>query len=350
MYEDKTYENIREDIINDIDYDIDKSEGSFTNNMISPIALEVSKAYSEFDKMLGIMFLEDSADVYIDKRCSEFGIYRKQGTKARGQIKITGANGTKILKGSLFATESGLIFESEIDSTIVSDCVIVDTIAYQIGTEYNVPINAIIQLPITITGVVSICNEVGFVGGTNIENDTELTLRCLEHLQLPSTSGNIYHYKEWAKSVNGVGDARVFPLANGNGTVSVLIVDSNKFVANAELITATSNYIESVRPIGASVTVSTPISVIINISATIVIKSTSTISDVQKEFESKVKNYIKESVFKSSYISYAIIGALLLDVVGVSDYSNLTLNNGTSNIMLEDTQVATFGGVMLNVN
>lgn len=60
------------------------------------------------------------------------------------------------------------------------------------------------------------------------ETDDELRARYYIKIQTPATSGNAYHYRLWSKEVSGVGDAKVYPLWNGNGTVKVLIIDSNK--------------------------------------------------------------------------------------------------------------------------
>ena len=43
----KTYENIKNRILDNMKIDIDKREGSFLNNMVSPISQELAKAYIE---------------------------------------------------------------------------------------------------------------------------------------------------------------------------------------------------------------------------------------------------------------------------------------------------------------
>ena len=66
MYENKTYENIKASILSDIS-GIDKREGSIVNDMVSPVSLELENVYAQFDKMLGVMFLDSSAGEYIEK-------------------------------------------------------------------------------------------------------------------------------------------------------------------------------------------------------------------------------------------------------------------------------------------
>ena len=55
--------------------------------------------------------------------------------------------------------------------------------------------------------------------------------RFYEKVRLPATSGNAYHYQQWALEVSGVGAAKVFPLDNGPGTVGILVVDNDMSVS-----------------------------------------------------------------------------------------------------------------------
>ncbi|PKB52312.1 hypothetical protein CRH03_25265 [Clostridium sp. HMb25] len=49
---------------------------------------------------------------------------------------------------------------------------------------------------------------------------------------------------------NGVGAAKVFPLADGPGTVKVVIADEDRSGASAALINKVKEHIEGLRPIG----------------------------------------------------------------------------------------------------
>lgn len=163
-----------------------------------------------------------------------------------------------------------------------------------------------------------------------------------------ATSGNANHYKLWSLEVAGVGDVKVFPLWNGAGTVKVVIIDSNKQPASSEIVNAVTTYIEENRPIGANVTVQSASALNINITATIVRDSNYTTEQVLTNVSTKITSYLKSIAFKQSYVSYAQIGSLILDSEGVLDYSNLTVNGGTSNITIGDEQVAILGQVVLN--
>ena len=80
MFSDKTFESIRDNILNNISATLDKREGSFTHDMVSSVAGELAKAYINMSDILSLGFIEDTFDTYLDKRVSEFGVYRKAGT------------------------------------------------------------------------------------------------------------------------------------------------------------------------------------------------------------------------------------------------------------------------------
>lgn len=348
MYEDKTYENIKQNILDNTNIDINKDEGSFLNNMNSPVALELEKCYAEFEKLLSIMFLDSSVENFIDRRVSEYGISRKQGTKATGIATFTGNAGTIISKGTLIATNTNLAFETMEIKVIGDTTVDIPIQAVEIGRQFNVQANTIIKLPFSITGVSSVKNNNITSGGTDIETDEELVKRFLLQLQNPSTSGNAAHYKQWALSVNGIGNAKVIPTWNGNGTVKVLIVDSNKSPANSNLIANVSDYIDTVRPIGIDVTVAAPTAKNINITAVLSLDTDSALNDVENLFYNAVNEYLKSIVFTSNTVSYAKIGSILLDTKGVLDYANLNVNGGSANISIENTEVPIIGTIILN--
>ena len=71
-----SYETIKQRILDSIVIDIDKREGSFTNNMISPVVEELAKAYINMSDILSLGFIEDNFDTFLDQRVSEFGVYR----------------------------------------------------------------------------------------------------------------------------------------------------------------------------------------------------------------------------------------------------------------------------------
>ena len=334
-YNQETYEAIRQRILDSMTNDIDKREGSFVSNMISPVGVEFAKYYIELDNILSIMFLEDATNEYLDKKVYDFGIERKMGTVARGTIKVTGENGTHIPQNSEVISQSGLSFFTVEDVWINEGEAIVEVEASDVGTEYNIIQNSIDKFVININGVESVTNEKEFKEGTNVETDEELRERFFEVVRRPATSGNIYHYEQWAKEIDGINQARVKPLWNGNGTVKVIVSNDNSIV-DEEIVSKCQEYINTVKPIGADVTVITPTSLDINVTANIYIENGYDATKAKLDFEENLKKYLSSC---NDTVVYTRVASCLGSVEGIKDYSELKLNGATSNISFDDEKL-----------
>jgi uncharacterized phage protein gp47/JayE len=343
VFEDITAESIKQNILNAMQTDIDKREGSYTSDMVAPVATELWKVYTAMNALLPIAFVDETSGEYIDKRAAEVGITRKAGTKAHAELTLTGTAGTVVPAGTVFLTPDGLEYETDADAVLdSSETAVVTANAAEVGEAYNVPAGSITNQYNSLAGLSSVTNQAAAVGGTDPETDESLVNRYYSYLQKPATSGNAHHYEQWALEVDGVGDAKIFPLWNGPGTVKVLIVDSNKQSASNEIIQSAAEHIEKVRPIGANVTVESATELSINVNAKINLAHGYSIQNVQSAFAHILEEYRKSIVFKNSYVSYAYVGKLLFDTDGVLDYSDLTLNSAMQNVSIEAEEIPVF--------
>lgn len=220
-------------------------------------------------------------------------------------------------------------------------------------------------MPVTIEGMTSVTNNAVAYDGYDAESDESLRQRYYEILSQPPTSGNKYHYLIWAKEVVGVGDAKVYSLWDGDNTVKVVIIDENKQIANADLIARCQTHIDPLgadgkpqgngsgaAPVGAYCTVATATAKNILISIK-VIKSNNNYTDdeIKTNISNNITEYFKGIALNesNSYVSYAKIGDLVFNAEGVADYSNLTVNDGTSNITLSLTSALTEVPVLTGV-
>ena len=343
-----TYENIKQRILDNIQTDIDKREGSFTQNLISPISQELAKFYIEQEDLVNMAFVRNGFFNYLDDKCWEYGIDRKIGTSAVGEVTFEGADGTSISNGTV-------IYHNDLYYVVLNDADIsngkADLIveAYEMGKKYNVIRNTEFALKENIQGVTRVYAKEDFKGGTDTETDEELRDRYFDTIKKSYTSGNVAHYEAWTTEVSGVGLCKVYPLKNGNGTVEVVITDSNMLGASSELIESVKANIEEKRPIGANVSVVSATEKAINITANITLANGYTVEEIKTEFTNKVTEYLKDISFKSSYVSNARLGNLLLDTNGVFDYTEFKINNLSTNIALSDIEVPKLGTIEFEV-
>ncbi|WP_282804589.1 baseplate J/gp47 family protein [Clostridium tetani] len=346
MFEEQTEEVILKRMMDKVPEDLDKREGSIIFNTLAPVALELAFGYSQLSHFLDCAFPNiDTPVEYIEERANEEGIKRKQPIKAikKGYFYNSDKKPLDIPIGSRFSID-----KINFKATEKIDNGIYKMQCEEFGSIGNIPSGNLIPIDyvedLSIAELGEIINE-----GLDIETGEDLYNRYLEKIQKPITSGNIYHYKKWTMEVDGVGKAKVFPLWNGNGTVKIVIVDSNKKIASETLIKSVYEYIEEKRPIGPTVTIRSAKEKSINITAKITLASGFNIGSVQSKLNNLLDNYLKEIGFEISYISIARIGNIILNTPGVLDYSDLKINNSTVNISLKDEEIPVLGHVELEV-
>lgn len=316
-----------ENTINGVASDV---EGTFVGDALAAAAVEGETARAEMSLIVQSAFAQTSWGEYLTYRAAEFGIDRKLAVNAKGTVTVKG-NGI-IPVGALFATQDGVQFQAtkEVNVNASADVPVEAVIA---GTSGNVQADTIKKIPVTIAGISSVTNSEAMTEGYDEETDDALRERLLFHVRNPITSGNMNHYREWAESVEGVGAAQVIPLWDGNGTVKVYIINDEKDRASDDLIKKTKAYIETVRPIGATVTVATPEYFNIDISARI--KPVAGTEDTYTEtLKTAINDYFVDKGFTNGYISIASIGEILMHSGVVEDYDSLKANNDIINIQL----------------
>nr|DAW46096.1 MAG TPA: Baseplate J like protein [Caudoviricetes sp.] len=337
MYETLTVNEVLQSMLDLLTTGLDTREGSYTRDLLSAVAVEIWKGYQLDNMILAAFFLLDASGEVIDKRAEEYGLTRKPGTMATATITITGAE--TLPEDTIVQTSDGLQYLIQSDGVTAK--------AVEAGTKYNVAAGEIDTLATSVSGVTAITNAEAAAGGTEPETDAELTNRILDLLQNPATSGNANHYHQWAMAVNGVGNAKVYPLWNGNGTVKVLIVDHEMQPATDEIVNAAKSNIEANRPIGATVTVASAAAETISIAAVAKKDGSRTEAEMLLEFKDAVKKYFAGIALTDANVSLSKVGYLLLDIEGVSDYTTLTLDGAAQSVTIPDGSVPVLGEVSI---
>ena len=338
-----SYETIKQRILDSIVIDIDKREGSFTNNMISPVVEELAKAYINMEDILSLGFIDDSFDTYLDKRVSEFGVYRKEGIKAIGEIKVEGKDGATITNGTLIKAND-LYFTVLNDIELPNENILYVE-ANEAGYKYNLLANTEFELVEKNDKVTRLVNEVEFTNGVDVESDEDLRKRFVKVVNNPSTSGNKNHYEEWALETNGVGRAIVYPLWNGNGTVKVMIIGNDNKPVTEDIIENCKLYIEENMPIGCQLTVITPSLLNVSVKASIELKEGYILEDIQTDFKTSLNEYLKGV---TTELTYSKVYGLLVNHSGVEDVTEFKINDSNVNISISEDKIINVSEIILS--
>lgn len=335
MYEEMTYENILQQMLSHVTSDVDKREGSVIYDALAPAAYFLADQYFQLEHFLDLVLPDTAVGEYLDRVVSGYGVTRKAASAAVRKIIASGA----VSIGTRWAIHNVVykVISQLEENTYEAEC-------EETGSIGNLYSGTLEPLSL-ISGVTAELTDI-IQEGTDEETDTALRQRLYGKVQQPATSGNAYHYRQWALEVPGIGDAKVFPLDSGPGTVTVLIVDADHKI-NTSMEQTVSEYMETVRPIGASVTISSPEKCAVAVNANLLLDGTKTLSDVITAFKSNLGDYLDSLIFKDYRVSYAKVGSILLSTDGVQDYDNLRLNDTTGNVTVGTKEIPILGAVNL---
>jgi uncharacterized phage protein gp47/JayE len=327
----------------------DKTEGYLAYDNAAASSIEMNKALTKLDDVVTKFDISNLTGDELETRVYErTGLTRNGATYATTSLTVNG--NVTINIGDSVQTPSRVQFIATETKTIVTTGTI-NIKALVAGSSGNVPSNQITQMPISISGVTSVTNVSASSGGYDAESDSALLERYYEKIQAPQTGGNIAQFISLIKAYSGVGDVKVYPTWNGNNTIKLAIIDSNKVPPSTGFVNSAQAYMDplglnwgqgfGVAPFGAFTTVAAATSKVINVSFTAV-KDTN-YSDAQRlsNFTTALTNYLKSIAFNASAVSYNKIGSLIIDTAGFTDYSNLTINGGTAPISLSYTATLT---------
>ena len=131
--------------------------------------------------------------------------------------------------------------------------------------------------------------------------------------------------------------------------MKVTVINSEGRAPTEEQVQSVYDYIEMVRPIGATVTVVAIKEVSVNVTAELVLLDDLIPSDIQKEIEQNIADYLAEA---HTEIRYSQISRAILRTEGVKDYTNVLMGTGVdlgvTNIIVSAEDVAVVGEVMLS--
>lgn len=345
-----TYEAILQDMMDSIPDELDKREGSIIYNALAPAALKLAQAYMIMDNNFDLVFLDTAAGEYLDRRCEEHGVTRRDSTHSirKGTFKNSSEALMDIPLNSRFRIEDIVYKAIEKISTGVYQLQCEK--AGAIGNKYNG-----ILLPIdNIEGLATATLSDILIYGEDTESDDELRLRTKISITNTESDGNVNQYLKWASTFEGVGRAKVFPLANGANTVKVSITDSKNQVASSELIRKFQEYLDpgstglgnGKAPIGAKVTVTTGTKKTINVNGTVKLNQ----GYSQAEGATKaVEEYLSSITYAKDTVSYIRLASVILNLTSVADVNTLTINGDNVDISLSTEEIPMVGTVTLEV-
>lgn len=344
----------------------DKRQSSPIYNALAPTAAELTQMDIDIQIFEEQTYLLTAVGINLDNWAANFSIKRQTATHAIRIAEMMDTNGQQmnLPVGSRFATPN---VEGGVNFTLIKnlgagrsllECEAVGIL----GNAYLGPL-----LPLFSINNLSTATMVGTqIPAEDEENDASLLYRVLFLLNRKPFGGNVDAYEEFTMNIDGVGAVKIFPEWDGGGTVKLSIIDGELRPATSEFIAIVQDLIDpipnngpgyGIAPIGHRVTVTTPNTININITANVSLRSGYSISQLQASIEAAIDAYI--SSLRQEWadapillIYIARINAAIISVDGVNNVTGITINGNTIDLELIQTaqlqQLPMLGNVVLN--
>lgn len=354
MYENITYEKILKRMLERIPNDHDKREGSVIYDALAPAAIELQNMYVELDTVLNETFADTASRPNLIKRCAERSIKPESATFAirRGEFNIDVPIGSRYSLNQL----NYIVIEKIDDGVFKLQC----------ETEGNVGnLESGTLIPIDYTSGLETATLTDVLIPGEDDEDTEvLRERYFNSFKAQSFGGNVADYKEKVNSLDGVGGVKVKRAWNGGGTVKLTIIDSTYNQPSDVLIASVQKAVDplenqgeglGIAPIDHIVTVVGCGKTTVNIQTKLSFQEGWNWDAVKPYVETAIDDYFKElsAMWESQdknnlIVRISQIETRLLDVEGVLDVANTTLNGVAENLNIDSDNIPT-RGVITNV-
>lgn len=371
MFENMTYENILESMLKNVPSDVDKREGSVIFDTLSPAALELANAYIYLDIVLNNAFADTAEREYLILRAKERGIAPYEATRAVLKLEVTYTGTSENVKpGDRFGLDgmTYIVTEqmvNETGSTITTypfgddpqDSDPGNTIYGQwkvqcerAGREGNTRFGDVLPLQ-SISDLASARITELLIPGEDTEGTEEFRERYFEAVNNEAFGGNRADYRQKVKSIEGVGQVKVYRAPEGGGTVKVIITDSENKKPSTELVNQVKEILDPEKyeglgygeaPVGHCVNVQGVFTYDVDINVqwqceSGVNVSEKRIADVINEYLTDVNAQWESKDNLTVYAAQVI--ARILDIEGVVDVTSIYFNDNDQKLNAEDDDI-----------
>lgn len=397
MYENETYEEILQRMLERVSNKLDKREGSVIWDTHSPTAIELQILYIELDNILKESYGDTASREYLVRRAKERGLFPYSATHAilKGEFLPTNVD----VLGKRFSLNdlNYIVKEKIADGSYRVEC----ETAGELGNRY---FGALIPIEY-INGLEKAELTELLIPGEDEEDTEVFRERYFASFSEEAFGGNRKDYQEKVNAIQGVGGVKVIRVWNGDihpsqmipdddvqewyeqtiselsgtpaewlqtvytaasekkltvgGTVKLVIISSTYDTPGKALVETVQTAIDpevnagegdGLAPIGHVVNVSGVESVEISLTTELTYNDGYGWSNLQESITEAVEAYLLELRKEwetSSYLVVRIsqIEARILDITGIVDITGTALNGKQENLTLGPYEIPVFGGI-----
>lgn len=397
MFENISYDKIRERMLSQISDKLDKREGSVISDAVSPAAMELMAVYIELERIVNEAYGDTASRKFLILRCKERGITPFPATCAvlRGEFSPVDIDvtGKRFSLGELNYT----VTEKISDGVFQLQC-------ETAGRAGNQSLGSLIPID-DVDGLESAELTALLIPGSDEEGTEELRERYFSSFNIRAFGGNKADYLEKIAAIAGVGGVKVTPVWNmgvrpaelipsqsvsqwfeansetlpddvsawltptlsaaksgkltSGGCVLVTLLDSEFNTASEALVSLVKETLDpsdstgeglGIIPIGHVVTVQSALGIPVNVKTSLAFDSGYSMDNLQSLIEKAVADYLLElrkdwENTTSTIVRISQLETRILGIKGVADIMDTTINGAASNLALGEYEVPVFGTV-----
>jgi uncharacterized phage protein gp47/JayE len=230
----------------------------------------------------------------------------------------------------------------------------IPVICNQPGTKGNVVSGSITTIASSLPGIDQVTNLAPFTAGQDAETDILFRARFVEYLAalsratpmaIQSAVSNVRQSLVMSLLENTASDGSVSP-----GAFLVIIDDGSGF-PSTELISAVANAVESVRPVGTTMSVIGPVVVSVSVTVTVLVQQTSALfAQASSSVQLALEGYLNSIPIGKIAALSRVIQAAYSAVPDIENVTNVSLNGGAQDIDPGLLGVIKAGVITVSVN
>lgn len=345
MYEEMTFEMVLKRMLDRVSPEIDKREGSIIYDALAPAAAELCQMYIDLDTVLDETFADTSSRKYLILRAKERGVTPFEATKAISKAVFN----LSVPVGSRFHLGN---FNYRVEEVISSQDFTYKVICETAGSEANHNLGTLIPIDY-IQGLTKAELVEVLIPGEDEEGTESLRKRYLNSFDKQAFGGNRADYLEKINAISGVGGCKVYRAWNGGGTVKCVVIDSEYQKPSQSLVYDVQTTVDptqnageglGIAPIDHVVTIDGVSEIPISIATTITYNNGWSFGECKPYIEEILDRYFLElskgwADSSNVVVRISQIESRLLDMEGILDIENTTINGEAKNLMLQEDSI-----------
>ena len=300
----------------------------------------IASLYDALDDAVKNSFVTTATGADLDRLGMLWNIKRGAPTFARLNLTINGKIGATIPANSLLSNANGLLYQTD-DETIftATKTTNISISATEAGDAYNLEAQDELawELPIDNVDSFGIVQSDNISNAVNAEADSQFRQRILLELRNPRKLGTENDYKSWSlmRQHHGVPVSKAFVIGGitaGKVEIFILVENDDDFltIPSADQIQAVKDYIDTQRPVGTIIDVTTPTleEALIDISNLVIDENSN-----QSQIETQIKYQLSALFLRSAELGGSVGLNLLYEAISnVQGVENFVLTQPTGNL------------------